>query len=81
MCKPEDHLVGEHRKQFFELLVNVDLVLQPFTSRIRPCHRISPGDELVLVRRLLDRRMCVLVPVSLVPTNSVGEPLRGGCFV
>jgi hypothetical protein len=77
---PRKHLKEPYLFEFRGILVATDPIDRPLPSRIRPCHRISPDDEVTLVKQLLERNMCVLLPEEAIPKNSEGQALRGGLF-
>ncbi len=71
-CRPEQHLLEPRRSLLASLLSAVDPVVDPLPSHIKPCHKISPGDELELVRRLLSANMCILLDEDLAPLDTAG---------
>jgi hypothetical protein len=79
-CRPELHLLEPRRTQFCNVLRETNPVNEPLPPLTRPCHRIDPADEKLLIRKLLDRKMCVLLPEAAIPKDTTGNVLRGGLF-
>ena len=77
---PAEHLRGERLAQFLSM---PDWVPEPNESaykRPKPCHKVSPEDELQIAMQLLESGLAVLVSEEDVLRTQSGDPVVAGFF-
>ena len=77
---PANHLQGDHLSQFLSM---ADWVPEPNEASFRrpkPCHKVSPSDEIVIAKKLLENNLAVLVSESDVLKDGTGAPVVAGFF-
>ena len=75
---PKDHLKGKRLREFSTMAEWVPTYL-PYAVDPKPCHKVSPGDWAILLRKLHDAKMIEFLPVSEV-LHEGSKVIRGGLF-
>lgn len=78
IVKPEDHLKGEHRRQFLNMVEEVPIGF--VSNPTKPCFKVLPQDQVAVYKKLLDSGVACLLPEELALRDERGNLITGGLF-